>query len=124
MKRAIAIPIAIAALLVLAFATTNAYRVPTLEHSFTERRPSAVRTVEFEVDGLKCRGTSNLFARQIGDVPGVVSITTYARTHTALVEYDPAATSPDEIRRAAVEPIEHEGQIYEVFEVVRERAVD
>lgn len=124
MKRAVAIPIVIAVLIGLAFATTNAYRVPTLEHSFVEERPANVSTVEYEVNGLKCRGTSNLLARQIGDVAGVVSIMTYARTHTALVEYDPAATSPDEIREAAVEPIEHEGQIYEVFEVVGERAVE
>lgn len=124
MKRVIVIPIAIVALLVLAFATTSAYRVPTAELSFVEERPDDVSAVEYEVNGLKCRGTANLFARQIGDVPGVVSFTAYARTHTALVEYDPAVTNPDEIREAAVEPIEHEGEIYEVFEVVGERAIE
>ena len=124
MKRAIAIPILIAALLVLAFATTNAYRVPTVTVSFVKDRPAQVKTVEFVVDGLKCRGTSNLFARQIADVPGVVSFTSYARTHLALIEYDPTVTDPAEIREAAVEPIEHEGRIYEVFEVLAERPVD
>lgn len=124
MKRAIAIPILIAVLIVLAFATTKAYRVPTAELAFVEDRPATVSTVEYEVNGLKCRGTANLFARQIADVPGVVSLTAYARTHTALVEYDPTVTDPDAIREAAVEPIEHEGEIYEVFEVVGERAVD
>lgn len=124
MKRVIAIPIAIAALIVLAFATSTAYRVPTIEHSFVEERPATVSTVEYEVNGLKCRGTSNTFARQIADVPGVVSITTYARTHTALVEYDPTVTNPGEIREAAVEPIVHEGQVYEVFEVASERGAD
>lgn len=124
MKRAIIIPIAIVVLTLLAFATTKAYRVPTAELSFVEDRPATVTTVEYEVNGLKCRGTANLFARQIADVPGVVSFTAYARTHTALVEYDPTVTSPDEIREAAVEPIEHEGEIYEVFEVVAERAID
>ena len=108
----------------LAFATTNAYRVPTAELSFVEERPDNVSTVEYEGSGLKCRGTANLFGRQIGDVPGVGSLTAYARTHTALVEYDPAITNPDEIREAAVEPIEHEGEIYEVFEVVGERAIE
>jgi copper chaperone CopZ len=124
MKRAVIIPIAIALLTLLAFATTNAYRVPTAELSFVEVRPSAVSTVEFVVNGLKCRGTANMLARQIADLPGVVSLTAYARTHTALIEYDPSVTSPDEIRAAAVEPIVHEGRVYEVFEVVGERAVD
>jgi copper chaperone CopZ len=124
MKRAIVIPIAIALLTLLAFATTNAYRVPTADLSFVEDRPSTVSTVEFTVNGLKCRGTANLFGRQIAEVPGVVSMTAYARTHTALVEYDPTVTDPDEIRAAAVEPIEHEGEIYNVFEVVGERAVE
>lgn len=124
MKRAAVIPVAIAALVVLAFATTNAYRVPTIEHSFVDERPANVSTVEYTVDGLKCRGTSNMFARQIADVPGVVGITTYARTHTALVEYDPTVTSPDEIREAAIEPIVHEGRVYEVFDVVGERSAD
>jgi copper chaperone CopZ len=123
-KKALVIPIAIAVLTVLAFATTDAYRVPTIEHSFVEGRPPDVSTVEFTVDGLKCRGTSGMFARQIADVPGVVSITTYARTHTAVVEYDPTVTSPDEIRAAAVRPIVHQGQVYEVFEIVEERSSD
>jgi copper chaperone CopZ len=124
MKRAIIIPVAIAALLGLAFTTTNAYRVATVEISFVKTRPAVVRTVEYTVNGLKCRGTSNLFARQIADVPGVVSLTTYARTHTALVAYDPAVTDPAVIRRAAVEPIVQDGKTYEVFEVVGERTRD
>jgi copper chaperone CopZ len=124
MKRAIVIPIAIAALLVLAFATTNAYRVATVQISFAKERPATVRTIEFTVNGLKCRGTSNLFARQIAQVPGVVSLTTYARTHTALVEYDPTVTDAAVIRAAAVEPIVQDGNTYEVFEVVGERTHD
>jgi hypothetical protein len=124
MKRAIVIPIAIALLTLLAFATTNAYRVPTAELSFVKDRPATVLTVEYTVNGLKCRGTANMFARQIADVPGVVSLTAYARTHTALVEYDPTVTDPGEIREAAVEPIVHEGKTYDVFEVVGERAVE
>jgi copper chaperone CopZ len=124
MKRAIVIPIAIAALLVLAFTTTDAYRVATAEISFVEGRPATVSTVEYTVNGLKCRGTANLFAHQIADVPGVVSLTAYARTHTALVEYDPTVTNPAAIREAAVEPIVQDGKTYEVFEVVGERARD
>lgn len=92
MNRALVIPVVIAALILLAFATTNAYRVPTLQISFVDERPSAVEVAEFSVDGLTCQGKSMLCARQIARVPGLVSLTTYVRTNTAVVEYDPTAT--------------------------------
>ena len=120
MKKAVIIPLAIALVILLAFATTNAYRVPTADISFVEcdERPTSVATVEFEVSGLKCRGTARTFARQIQDVPRVVSFVAYARTHSAIVEYDPALTDPDAIREAFEEPILHEGKTYEVFKMV------
>ena len=34
------------------------------------------------------------------DLPGAVSFIAYTRTHTAIVEYDPALTDPDAIREA------------------------
>lgn len=124
MRRAVIIPVAIAALIVTAFATTSAYRVPTLELEFPGGRPAVVKTVEFVVDGVRCRGTSNLFAQKIGRVPGVVSVTTYARTNTAIVEYDPSLTSPDAIREVYESPDMIEGQEYESFKTRSEREVD
>jgi hypothetical protein len=121
MKRVIVIPVAIIAFLALAFVTTNAYRVPTFAQTLRADRPPTVKTVHLTVNGLKCVGTSRLFAEQIAEVPGVVSLTTYARTHAAIVEYDPTLTDPVTIRAAAVEPIVLEGQVYNVFEVVGER---
>lgn len=120
MKKALIIPIAIVLVVLLAFATTNAYRLPTADICFVEEddRPSRVATVEYEVAGLKCRGTARAFAQQIQDVPGVVSFLCYARTHTAIVEYDPDATDPDAIREAFEVPIVHEGNTYEVFKMV------
>ncbi|MCK4409656.1 MAG: heavy-metal-associated domain-containing protein, partial [Candidatus Eisenbacteria sp.] len=102
MKNAVIIPLAIALVILLAFATTNAYRVPTADVSFVEGGdwPATVATVEYEVSGLKCRGTARAFTGQIRDVPGVVSLVAYARTHTAIVEYNPAVTNPDAIREA------------------------
>lgn len=114
--RAVVIPVAIAALIALAFATSGAYRVPTLEHAFMDERPAVVKTVEFEVAGLKCRGTARFFAAKIADVPGVVAMTAYARTGTAIVEYDPALTSPEQIRARYELPDVIEGEEYEVFQ--------
>lgn len=106
MRKAFAIPVLIIALTLVAFATTNTYRVPTVQIPFTDDRPEEVAVVEFVVDGLKCRGTSVAFARMIGQLPGLVSLTTYARTRTAVVEYDPTAVTPDDIRAAFEAPVE------------------
>mgnify|MGYP001074498391 CR=1 FL=1 len=120
MRKLFFIPVAIALVIVLAFATTNAYRVPTADMDFTDGkdRPASVEKVVFEVSGLKCRGTANLFAGQIADVPGVLSFVAYARTHTAVIEYDPSLTSVSDIRAAFEKPIESEGEFYEVFKAV------
>ena len=120
MKKAVIIPLAVALVILLAFATMNAYRVPTADVSFVEEedRPATVAMVEYEVSGLKCRGTARTFERQIQDLPGAVSFIAYTRTHTAIVEYDPAVTDPDAIREAFERPIVHEGKSYEVFKMV------
>ena len=117
MKKALAIPAAIVVLILIAFATTNAYRVPTLEITFTEERPSTVERAELTVDGLTCRGKSMLCARQIADVPGLVSLTTYVRTNTAVIEYDPSVTDIETVKRALCEPIVSQGQAYQVFRI-------
>jgi copper chaperone CopZ len=120
MKKAVFIPAAIAFVVLLAFTTTNAYRVPTAEVLYVkgDARPAEVATVEFEVSGLKCRGTAGSFSEQIKDVPGVLSFTAYARTHSAIVEYDPTVTNPEDIRSAFEKPIVFEGREYEVFKMV------
>lgn len=115
MKRALVIPAAIAALAVVALATADAYRVPTLQVAFAVERPRTIERAELTVDGLTCRGTSMLCARQIADVPGLVSLTTYVRTNTAVIEYDPTVTDLDAIKRALCEPIVQGGRSYRIF---------
>lgn len=124
MKHAIVIPVAIGVLIAAAFATTNAYRVPTLEHTFPGGRPAVVKTVEFVVEGVRCRGTSNFFAQKIGKVPGVVAVTTYTRGNLAIVEYDPMLTGPAEIRAAYESPDAIDGMEYEVFRTRSVREVN
>ena len=70
MRKVIIIPIAIAALVVLAFTTVNAYRVPTLDHSFVEESPSGIAVVELTVEGLTCRGKSGILANQLWSFMG------------------------------------------------------
>jgi copper chaperone CopZ len=112
MKKTIIIPIAIAVLILVALATANAYRVPTVELSFVEERPANVETVTLTVNGMKCRGMSMTCAAQIEDVPGIVSLTTYVRTHTAIIEYDPTLTDVETIKAEICADIVVEGKVY------------
>jgi copper chaperone CopZ len=112
MKRVIFIPIAIVVLILVAFATTNAYRVPTVELSFVEERPANVETVTLTVNGMKCRGMSMTCAGQIEDIPGIVSLTTFVRTHTAVIEYDPTQTDVETIKAEICADIIREGTTY------------
>jgi hypothetical protein len=117
MPKVVWIPVLIAVLILIAFATTDAYRVPTLEHTFSE--PSnEVATVRFVVDGVRCRGTAAGFANMIAEVPGVLGLTTYARTNEAIITYDPSLTSPDEIEAAFSKTVEQDGVLYQFFSAV------
>ena len=116
MNRVIIIPVAVVLLILVAFATTDAYRVPTLEVQFVEQRPETVETIEYQVAGLTCRGKSMGFANMIGSTPGVISVTTYTRRNTAIVEYDPELITPDEIQTLFERPFVHEGEEYNLFE--------
>ena len=124
MRKVIIIPVAIAVLVVAAFATANLYRVPTLHFPFDVERPSEVRTVEYVVDGIRCRGTSMGFVKMTAEVPGMVSVTTYARDNSAVVEYDPALTNPDRIREAFEALVEREGVRYQYFRMRSQRELD
>ncbi len=117
MKKTILIPVAIVVLILLAFATTNAYRVPSVELTFVETRPGSVETVALTVQGMTCRGKSMTCAGQIENLPGVVSLTTYVRTNTAIIEYDPKVTDVEEIKAAICEPIVYEGKTYHLFDI-------
>jgi hypothetical protein len=124
MRKAVWIPIAIAAMIIVAYATTNLYRVPTLEVVFAKERPARVATAVLTVSGLKCRGTSALCAQQIQEIPGLVAMTTYARTHTAVIEYDPTMTNVAALRDAICRPVVSGGKSYDVFRVVGEKTRD
>lgn len=124
MRKAATIPAAIVGLTLLAFLSANTYRVPTLDVSFVDTPAGTVRTVEYTVDGLRCRGTAVGLARMIAGVPGAVSVTVYARTRTAIVRYDPDLTGADEIRRVFTSPVVRGGVSHEVFRVVGERDLD
>ncbi len=108
MNKVVIIPVAVLLLILVAFATTDAYRVPTLEVSFVDERPATVETIEHKVAGLTCRRQSLGFAEMIGSIPGIVSLTTYTRRTMAIVEYDPQLITRDQVQALLESPFVHE----------------
>ncbi len=82
----------------------NAWELPSMKKEFAEN-VGEVRTLNMIVNGLKCRATSNFMIRRIGQIPGVVSVTTYVQEHRAIIEYKPSQIDPDDISRAIERPI-------------------
>ncbi len=82
----------------------NAWELPSMQKEFAEN-VGEVRTLNMIVRGLNCSGTSNFLISIIGQVPGVVSVTTYVQEHRAIIEYRPSQVDPDDISRAIERPI-------------------
>ena len=60
--------------------------------------PSTLETVKLE--GLKqvhCYGSSRAFMGKLQKIKGVYGVKTYVKSHSAVVTYDPAKTSPEKI---------------------------
>lgn len=68
---------------------------PTTESAFAAKGDS---TVEFTVEGLRCRGTAAFFTSLFDDVPGIESITTYAANNKAIFRYNSELISPHRIK--------------------------
>jgi len=69
--------------------------------------PSGVEpsAVVFTVAGLKCTDTAETFAAQFEGVPGVLRLEAFASPHRARLLYDPSATDPGALRKAAEAPV-------------------
>ena len=70
------------------------------------------------VDGLRCRGTSNFFLGKLSDVDGLISVNTYVQEHRAVIVFDPARISVEEIRGIIEAPVRlRNGRIVQPFTV-------
>lgn len=105
-------------LFLLAIFVGRSWELPSQSHTFGDGG-SESRKVEMVVDGLHCRGTANYLTDKIGDMPGLLSLTTFVQKHLAQIEYDPAVTSVEEIRREIERAVElDDGRIVQPFEVL------
>jgi len=79
-----------------------AFTKPTSSVSFIPAEKEAV--VVCIVEGLKCKGTANYFTRLVSSAPGIVSITTYAAEHKAVIVFDEESLTLDDIRGLIEQP--------------------
>lgn len=91
----ITIPLLVIFFVVGGYAFQSVFLFPTTDIVFTAVGDS---TVEFTVDGLRCRGTAGFFTNQFENTPGIESITTYAAEHKAVFVYDSGIITPDRIK--------------------------
>ena len=97
--------------------TANLWELPTQQHRFGETA-SETQEIQMIVDGLRCRGTSNFFLNKLSDVNGLISVNTYVQEHRAVIVFDPAQISTDDIRQIIEAPVRlRNGRIVQPFTV-------
>lgn len=79
---------------------------PSLTQVYAVAAPGAsTRTSVFVVEGVKCVDTAERAARQLADVPGVLSLEAFASRARVEVTYDAALTGAEAIRDAFEGPV-------------------
>lgn len=96
------LPVLVVAALFGGYSLRLAFTQPTTEVRFGEAGPATLSCV---VEGLKCKGTANFFGGLYEGRPGIGSIETFATEHRAVITYDPAVITPDDIRAVMEAPV-------------------
>ena len=95
----------------------NAWELPTTQHQFEETSAETAQ-VQMMVDGLRCRGTANFFINMLSPVEGLVSVDTYVQEHRAVIVFDPALITTEEIRQVIEAPVTlRDGRVVQPFRV-------
>jgi polyferredoxin/copper chaperone CopZ len=99
-------PIAVVLLVTAGIYFSSQYELPTISERWgTEQQMSHAK--EYTLTGLKnikCFGSSMSFAQQMREVPGVLGVETFVKSHTVKVFYDPAITNAEKIKAAIFTP--------------------
>ncbi len=96
------VPILVIAALAGGYLLQPAFTKPTTSVSFVDAEKKA--EVVCIVEGLKCKGTAGYFTKLVAAAPGIVSITTYAAEHKAIIVYDEESLTPDDIIELIEQP--------------------
>ncbi|MBD3168099.1 MAG: hypothetical protein GF307_01360 [candidate division Zixibacteria bacterium] len=103
-----ALPILLIVVLVLTVNSTGLFALPSAEYANPELVNNGnLKSLEWKVKGVKCRGTSQFFISRIKDSGGIASIETYASTKKCLIKYDPSLTDPERIKQLIEAPYFH-----------------
>lgn len=102
-----AIPIPVAAALLVGIRLAEPLTLPTATASFYDLEENQKGVATFTVDGVKCRGTSNFFIRRVSSFAGVAGVETFAGMHRARITYDRERTNPETLRDSINAPVVH-----------------
>ena len=101
----IIIPILVLVAMAIGIGTRALFSVPTTDLLLADPEGKSISHITYTVQGVKCAGTANFFARRYRGVPGVIQVTTYADEHKAIIAYEPARITPDSLRRVFEAPV-------------------
>jgi hypothetical protein len=89
------IPFLVVTALVLGFQLRMVFTQPSYSVEFSSESNAAVECI---VEGLTCRGMSQVFADRYRDKPGIASIECYASERKAVISYDSSQVTTKQIR--------------------------
>jgi polyferredoxin len=102
------LPLPVAAAVLLGIRLADPLTLPTATASFVDVRSLARPAIATcTVDGVKCRGTSNLFIQRASAFAGVAAVETYAGMHRVKLTFDRSRISPEALRDSIDAPVPH-----------------
>jgi len=99
-------PIAVVLLVSAGIYFSSNYELPTLSERWgTEQQIKNAKVyTQTGLKNIKCFGSSMAFEQQMREVPGVLGVETFVKSHTVKVFYDPAITNAEKIKAAIFSP--------------------
>jgi len=105
---ALALPVPVAAALLVGVRLAGPLTLPTatatLADAGTLQRPLAATMT---VEGVKCRGTANLFINRLKTFPGIGDVAAFAGTHRVKITFDGARITPQALKDSIDAPVPH-----------------
>ncbi len=101
------LPVPVAAMMFAGIRIADPLTLPTAKASFPGRTMGDPVEATLIIEGVKCRGTSNLFIGRAGTFPGVSRIEAYAGLHRVVIAFDRQQMSPEALRDSINAPVPH-----------------
>jgi polyferredoxin len=94
-------------LIIMAIIIGKSFEIPTLNLYWGEESQKAdmAQYTKTGLKSVKCFGSSTAFANQVRRVPGVTGVTTYVKSNTVRILYNPALTDTVLIQKSIFNPV-------------------